>query len=476
MLRSLVAKSTVVAGLGVVVAILLGLYVGRGNLAGSLQIIVLMIGVVLAVLIPPKYLLIAAILLLPFDFLIDYLPISLPMNLMPADLALVAYALSAAVRRLARPSDVGVDKARASVVAAGVLAALLIAVGLFSAVESGAMMVAIRKLGRIALIIIAVWATPGVLTLEDMIRSCKVLLAWGGFTAIYALVEGALDMAGVHTRIFESVGPLPRLLGGFKDPNFFAHYLSMVIPVVFARVLMGAKLWTKQLFIFILLIVAAIGTFSRGGAIGLGAGMLVVLALTFRQPSQNRRSSSGRSFSIAVSFCALLAILASSTPNIWSVISTRFSGATKYGTDPTAVLRLRIWKNALHLLATSPIYGIGPGQFLTRMAETSPDTAFYAHNSLLEATVEMGVIGGALLLAIIVLLLSASVSAARTYMWPENYGFSEDVWVVGVVGGLVGGVVSSFFLSNALFMAITMVMLILASNFWPVGAVLRPST
>lgn len=454
-MRVLASRNVIVGCLGIALATVLGLYVGRSGLASGLALVVFVVIALMALLIKTRYLLVAAIILLPFEFAADWVPTSLPLNLVPADIMLLAYALSATVQRLARATGVPRERAGRLLALAGILAVLLLLVGLASALLAGFSMAAVRKLGRIALILLAVWATPAALKREDAELGCRALVVVGILAAVYAIIEGVLALAGVETRVWQWVGPLPRLSSGFADPNFFAYFLALVIPVALARAIMGRKVRIWTVLGLVALVAAAVGTLSRGGAIGVAVGSLAVVTLPTLFGQGRRLSRIGRSISIIGAFAVVAGIIAASIPSIWSLASERFAGAVRVNTDPTGVLRLRIWRNALELLESSPIVGVGPGGFLQRITEASPDTAFYAHNSLLETTVEMGLIGGALLVAILAILVVASLRAAREAMRSGINSGVEDACAVGLAGALLGSVVASLFLSNALFLAST---------------------
>ncbi|HED65594.1 MAG TPA: O-antigen ligase family protein, partial [Planctomycetes bacterium] len=97
-------------------------------------------------------------------------------------------------------------------------------------------------------------------------------------------------------------------------------------------------------------------------------------------------------------------------------------------------VRLRIWRSIAPVLASRPLLGLGPGQFQARypryrdpreieasrggVCSTRNTEADHAHNDLLHGLAELGLVGGAIWLAFLLLSLRASLSALSQTDFP----------------------------------------------------------
>lgn len=108
----------------------------------------------------------------------------------------------------------------------------------------------------------------------------------------------------------------------------------------------------------------------------------------------------------------------------------------------TEVRLVEIWAPIAHLLINNPlvsVLGVGPGGLAT---ETLPQTE--AHNALLRAWLDYGLVGGAALLLAIGWALLRAYRTARSAQTPRNLRFHADlVWLFGVAMLILGSVQDS---------------------------------
>jgi len=223
---------------------------------------------------------------------------------------------------------------------------------------------------------------------------------------------------------------LDRPAGTFFNPNFLAGFLAAALLLVVGGQVFPAPGTDRRgqrtalaAAEGALLLAALLMTGSRGGALALGAGLLLLLAL--------------RSWKVAVTAlsAALVALLAIPNPLLQRLQSLP-------QTDNFAFTRLAIWKGALAMMLDHPWVGIGLGQYeyvshryafaitthwakYTRVAEN-------AHSEYLQAGAELGVPG--LLVALGVVALLAQAAARRLRALPRA------AW--GPVATLLAAVVS----------------------------------
>lgn len=176
----------------------------------------------------------------------------------------------------------------------------------------------------------------------------------------------------------------------FPDPHMFSLYLGLSLPL--AAFLFWKARETKSqhavffLAAFLLILVADILTFSRGGYVGLVGGLLVFGGIFFF-----RGSASTFAFKQKLLFCLVLTILGGTL--LTSPIGTRFlsSFSTEDGSN---IERLRLWEEATHFIRAHPIGGSGIGNYpLAVKPSAGYREPIYVHNLFLDIAVETGLAG-----------------------------------------------------------------------------------
>jgi len=227
-----------------------------------------------------------------------------------------------------------------------------------------------------------------------------------------ALVKGMLLAAvpiaalGIFAYFFRSPAFFiqeARVVGTFQDPNAFACYLAMVLPLATTLPLgwMAAPLFLG----------AGIVSFSRSGIASLASSFALTSVLA------------GARRYLVVAIISLLVLLA-----LWGSVGGTALGLrfVKYG--GTLDERKGLWALASDVSAQHPILGIGKGNW-----EAVSGSRTLPHNTFLSLMVDTGLIGLALfLLPLAVWLLKG---ARRRDARP---------WAIAVLASMVGGVAISF--------------------------------
>jgi tetratricopeptide (TPR) repeat protein len=197
---------------------------------------------------------------------------------------------------------------------------------------------------------------------------------------------------------------------GFLNPNHLAAFLALGALLCVAaaeeswRIPGGRRRAALAGAGALLHVMAAVPLASRGGFLGLGAGLLALGALRWRRWD-------GRTRRLAVVGGIALAVLAA------VVLTLRF----ERGWDPHAFRRLSIWRASLVMLFERPLLGFGPGLFRYEAPRYNfpldgpirYERQFAsAHDALLTTAVETGLpaaiaIGAAFALTITALLRGA---------------------------------------------------------------------
>jgi O-antigen ligase len=260
------------------------------------------------------------------------------------------------------------------------------------------------------------------------------LLGWTDMAAALALFMAVLALPrdatapGLLRGIFLGSTALQALLaivrlqeGGtmaagrsFLNPNHLAAYLNAGALVALAaadgaaraaprRTLRAALPW---LLLALLHLAAALPLASRGGLLGLGAGILLLGGRRFR------------SWTPALRRAAMAATLLVALAGI-AALDERFRSAP----DPYRFHRLPIWRASFGMLRDGPVLGIGPGLF----PHLAPRHNFPAeegllryersftgaHSGLLTFLVEQGTAGAAAACAALGILLARLLRGAR---------------------------------------------------------------
>ena len=238
-------------------------------------------------------------------------------------------------------------------------------------------------------------------------------IAVGAATAV-ALVSlfhravGATHLYG----IFEAPVAEP-LLSPLINNNHLASLTAMAVPLALGLAVASAGV-TRTAGILAALICAAttLLTVSRGGAVGLCAGVVVVVVVLVVQrrsgaAHDGRRASASvviPGIAIAVCAVALLAVF-TATEVANEIAATRFDELSQ----PRS--KFQIWGRAAAMLTENRWLGTGRGAFepaFTRWAEVGDMTYSHAEDSYVQAAVDWGVPGaGALAIAAVLLVLAA---------------------------------------------------------------------
>ncbi len=252
---------------------------------------------------------------------------------------------------------------------------------------------------------------------------------------------------------FELFGRFMRAYGTFEQPNPYAGYLALIIPVALGAVssfkfkVQGSLrsqlgTWNLELLAVLSLaamLTAAVMSWSRGAWLGIGAGLVVTVIV------QSRRAFV---LSIIAAFVLTFAILLSSINIIPAAIAERFAGITEYlgvfdvrgvrvdDANFAIVERMAHWQSAAMMFAEHPALGVGIGNYAAAYPQYSlprwDDPLGHAHNYYLNIAAETGLIG---LSAYLILWASAFWQSWRAVRTASGF------WR-GVAAGLLGMLVA----------------------------------
>jgi putative inorganic carbon (HCO3(-)) transporter len=281
-----------------------------------------------------------------------------------------------------------------------------------------------------------------------------VLLRWVGFLAVLAVLLDCLRAAlaprfvaqvyvwsctaaaacGVLTYL---LADQRRVVGPLGDPNDLAFFLLAALPLTLA-LRVGASAPRRYDAATAVLILALLGTLSRGALVGAVAALTVAVVLG----SLSLRAVAG----LTVTLAALAGLSVLAVPEL---VSTSLE-QKEHVADQNVSERLDLWAAATRMTADQPVLGLGPGAFqlvhddyLDRLPQDVNHRLDVAHNTYLETSSETGLLG---LAAFLALLGSAFLAAAGR--WRRD----REPLAGAVAASLAGCAVAATFVTEQYFL------------------------
>ena len=188
------------------------------------------------------------------------------------------------------------------------------------------------------------------------------------------------------------------------NPNDLALMLNLLMPITGALFVISRRPWLRAIAAaaLVLSVAAVIVTFSRAGFITLAAIALMSLA------AMVRRGAAGTALLIVFLGVGAFVVM----PGEYF---TRLSTITNFEADPTGSAQGR-WSDyflSLDYIRQHPLTGAGLGQDLLALNEArGHDTWRSVHNAYLQAAVDLGLPGAALLVALLAVQLRQHAEGA----------------------------------------------------------------
>ena len=213
-----------------------------------------------------------------------------------------------------------------------------------------------------------------------------------------ALAEYAL---GAHSGLAVSGHSLPRIAGALEGPNQLAGYLDVALPVLVARALVHRdRVLTGAI---LLATITDVLTISRSGVVGAAIGVIVVL-LVLRPFSSAAWRFAGVMLLIATLGIALA--LRAGVPTGYFTLDQATQSGDHLGN------RSQLYRAAIALWRTSPVVGVGAGNYELDLDQVGlPGVRTHANSIYLQSLAETGILG---LLATVALFAVTIVTLARS--------------------------------------------------------------
>ena len=278
------------------------------------------------------------------------------------------------------------------------------------------------------------------------LQAVKVSLISGFLVSIWGILEHyGIDASywaqDVRARVFSTLG----------QPNWLAAYLAMLLPWALVFYLENSrKIITALTFILILSFYTAfIFTYSRGGNLGLAAGLIVFLTFL----AKDYFWIYWKKLAVVAAAMVIITLTFASpfTSHLFGSIPTRVVNNLELGSE-TGNIRLLVWQSAWEAFQSRPLLGSGPETFgdiyyqfrPIEMNETGEwDFLFNkAHNEYLNYLATTGLVGTLTFLLLIFafayqtlkslrqrrqkynLFLTASLASLTTCLVQNIFGFT----------------------------------------------------
>jgi len=243
------------------------------------------------------------------------------------------------------------------------------------------------------------------------------------FTSLPVSLYGILQVAGLDLLPWQA-GPDSRAVSTLGHPNFLGAYLVMVIPLAAVRLLAAESRAGKLAYGGLLAVqgLCLLLTFSRSSWLAaLGSGLLFLFMLAW---IRGRTRLFWRAAAVAALLAGGVAALAYADPGgVVSYSPFEPLHSMLRGKSAAARIRLLEWQAMPSLIAARPLLGYGPDTFPLAFSRVYPsELAVYggpdaagdhAHNLILDLSVDAGLVGAALYLAVIAAVVIRGLVALR---------------------------------------------------------------
>lgn len=224
--------------------------------------------------------------------------------------------------------------------------------------------------------------TNSIKTLDDFNKVVTILIISSTIVALIGLYQYlvGVDIKASWVDVNNNPDIKARVYSVFGNPNIFAEYLIICIPMSVALFWNSKRMHKKIIFLAstLTLVLSLIFTFSRGGWIGFAFSILIFIILVERR--------------------LLLGLIPIAVGGIFLLPQTILNRIVSIGNlaDSSNAYRIQMWSITLKIIKDYWIAGVGFGhlpfkQIFETYIRTMP--IYHAHNTYLEIAAELGIPG-----------------------------------------------------------------------------------
>jgi O-antigen ligase len=190
-------------------------------------------------------------------------------------------------------------------------------------------------------------------------------------------------VVGAHSGILVHGSSFPRIAGALEGPNQLAGYLDVALPVLVARALLHRD--RRLVTVIALAAITDVLTISRSGIVGVALGVVVVLLLL--RPLGGAAWRFAGAVTLVVAGGVALALRAGVPAGYFSL------DQAPQAADHLAN-RSQLWHAAVELWRTSPLVGVGAGNYELDLTQAGlPNVRTHANSIYLQSLAETGILG-----------------------------------------------------------------------------------
>lgn len=304
----------------------------------------------------------------------------------------------------------------------------------------------VEYIARGELLRILTYATLFFVIVNNLHRQTTTLIVAGSLVGLGTLLAflAAYQFATTSDVVWglSRGGQYGRRAGGsFVNPNSFAGFLALLIPLAAALAIAGRMkpVWRVLVVYALVALLAALGmTLSRGGIVAAAAGLALVFALLLLHRDYRWFAGGGLAVLAAAALVGTIVIQRD------VALKRRVASGLDEGDRGARNSREAIWPATVAMWRDHRAWGVGPGHFQTRFNQYRSEWVHgdpeHAHNDYLETLADWGMAGTAAL-ALPWLLLGYGIwrtygQVKRAPADLEVKRSSKYAFVLGATGGL----------------------------------------
>lgn len=323
--------------------------------------------------------------------------------------ALIAVALGL-VPRVANLRGILRDRALPILFAAQLLFIATMVISSIHAHDHGAALRETLKAAQYAATLLVAYAAYRLDPGERAVRLSLVVLAF--VVLVPALLQ---ERIGAPQAEMVAGRTVQRIAGALEGPNQLAGFLGVIVPVLAAFWTLRTRIAAETLAI-VLGILGCLLTLSRGGIVGLTAGLLCVGVAHLVRARRGAMTAVFGAYGI-VSVLAVF-VFAGAAPH--AVAATFGAGGHDFSNGLGS--RADLWSAAYAMWKAHPFFGIGPGNFELMIGQFTPGLHTHANGMFFQMLAEQGVFG---------LLAFLAVTAASVGVFLRRL---DNPFALGAVG------------------------------------------
>ncbi len=250
-----------------------------------------------------------------------------------------------------------------------------------------------------------------------------IKIAWS-----LTIAGGAIAIIGILQHLFDPFALLQaaKPASTFGNKNFATQPLVLIFPLfiflILSKSVQGSKTWALTALVSFIC-VYIIYTTTRAVWLSISVEILLITAyFIFDRKSVkqwidwNNNKRNACIFGIVITL-TLIHLSADGFINFWTTGSDTFSSIADSANN-TSAPRFLIWQTALNMIYDSPLLGSGLGTYAHNIANEGYATWIVnnvtrVHNDLLELAVELGLVGIAIFIGVVVAILYSAVKILK---------------------------------------------------------------